>query len=140
MNARNIDKKAIKEIFEEKTLGELLAEGLQDVADGLKKGKRSFSKEFTCHKVVLDLNPTPYDPELVKATREVLGCSQAVFAQFLGVSVKTVSAWEQGTNTPQGVACRIMDEIRHKPKYFQKRIRQLAIKKTKSKPRHEPAV
>jgi len=77
----------------------------------------------------LDLRPTAYSPELVKATRKSLRASQKVFAELLGVSVKTVCAWEQGINTPQDVACRFMDEIRHDPSYWLKRIKESAIVK-----------
>ena len=53
-----------------------------------------------------------------------------LFARFLGVSVKTVRAWEQGTNTPQEIACRLMDEILHDPDYWRKRLSQLARSRT----------
>ena len=34
--------------------------------------------------------------------------TQHVFADFLGVSVKTVEAWERGRNHPTGPACRLI--------------------------------
>ena len=34
--------------------------------------------------------------------------SQRIFAGYLGVSDKTVEAWEAGTNRPSGAACRIL--------------------------------
>ena len=67
--------------------------------------------------MVLDLLPMPYGPALVKRTRAILSVSQGIFAQFLGVSVNTVQAWERGINVPKDVACRFMDEIRHNPDY-----------------------
>ena len=35
--------------------------------------------------------------------------TQAVFANYMGVSSKTVEAWEKGTNHPTGSACRLLD-------------------------------
>ncbi|MCP4219220.1 MAG: helix-turn-helix domain-containing protein, partial [bacterium] len=37
-----------------------------------------------------------------------LGLSQATFARVIGVSKKTVEAWESGRNDPQGPAQRIL--------------------------------
>jgi putative transcriptional regulator len=34
--------------------------------------------------------------------------TQRLFAEALGVSVKTVEAWETGTNSPSGVANRML--------------------------------
>ena len=117
-------------LFEEKTLGELLAEGFEEFADALQSDKRAAAEEFTCHKISLELQPTAYDPTLVRETRQLLKASQSVFAKFLGVSVKTVRAWEQGNNVPRDATCRLMDEIRHNPKYFQKRMSELAVRKS----------
>lgn len=35
--------------------------------------------------------------------------SQSMFASFMGVSKKTVEAWECGRNHPTGSACRLLD-------------------------------
>ena len=34
--------------------------------------------------------------------------TQAVFALYMGVSIKTVEAWESGRTHPTGPACRLM--------------------------------
>ena len=120
------------DILNGKTLGELVADGFEEFAKEIKANNHAVPKKFTCHEVALDLHPTEYSPGLVKKTRAVLNASQAVFAQFLGVSPQTVRAWEQGKNIPRDSACRLMDEIRHKPAYWQKRIRELIVRKTKS--------
>ena len=101
---------------------------LKELAEALQSGAR-LSDQFTCRKVVLDLPATPYDAKLVKETRRLLGASQAVFAQLLGVSVKTVCAWEQGENTPSDMACRFMDEIRHNPPYWLERLTRSSVTK-----------
>lgn len=117
------------DLFEGKAFGELLAEGLEEFAEALKTDKRSIPGKFNCRKVSLKLSPTVYSPELVRKTRGLLSASQAVFAQFLGVSVQAVRAWEQGINPPRDSARRLMDEIRHKPDYWRERIRELAVER-----------
>ena len=102
------------------SVGAQILKRLNGFAEALKNDE-AVSERFTCRRVVLDLNPTPYSPELVKETRKILGASQAMFAQFLGVSVQTVRSWEQGKNTPSDMACRFMDEIRRNPKYWLER-------------------
>jgi putative transcriptional regulator len=63
----------------------------------------------------------------VKRVRELLGASQAVFAEFLGVNVNTVRSWEQGKRLPQPIACRFLSEIESDPLYWRRRIGQGAI-------------
>jgi len=109
--------------------GKEIVDNLEELADALEK-KEIISEKFTCHKVALNLIPTTYTPEMVKETREILSVSQALFAQFLDVSVKTVQAWEQGDNPVSGPACRLMDEIRENPEYWCNRIMELAVSKT----------
>ena len=71
--------------------------------------------------------PSVYHPRLVRETRDLLAASQAVFARFLGVSVQTVRAWEQGVNTPSTLASRFLDEIRHDPAYWRTRLRETVV-------------
>ncbi len=110
------------------SVGSKIIRRLEGFAEAL-ESKAAVSEQFTCRKIVLNLKPTPYDPKLVKETRRILGASQAVFAQFLGVSPKTVHAWEQGLSTPQDIACRFMDEIRGNPPYWVDRLRRAAVTK-----------
>jgi putative transcriptional regulator len=110
------------------SLGKVIADRLGEFADALESGE-PLSAKFTCRKVVLDLCPMAYDPKLVKTTRAVLSVSQSIFAQFLGVSVDTVQAWESGVNTPKEMACRFMDEIRHDPNYWRRRLMESISRK-----------
>ena len=50
-----------------------------------------------------------YNKSEIKAIRTHAGMTQAVFADYMGVSSKTVEAWEKGTNHPTGSACRLLD-------------------------------
>lgn len=108
-----------------------IIQGLQRFADALESGE-DVTETFTCRKIVLDLEPTSYSPELVKKTRKMLGMSQAMFAQFLGASRQAVQKWEQGRGKPEPVACRFMDEIRRNPEYWRNRFLELAKPKTAS--------
>ena len=50
-----------------------------------------------------------YNAEGVKEIRQSLHMTQAMFAGMIGVSQKTVEAWESGRNTPMGPASRFLD-------------------------------
>jgi len=107
----------------------------RDLVDGMEgfladlRSEAPLTEKYTCRRVVLDLQPRAYGAKEAKATRLLLKASQALFAQFLGVSVKTVRAWEQG-KTPSDMACRFMDEIQRNPDYWRERLRESAKVKT----------
>lgn len=111
-----------------KSVGERIIEGLTEFADALESGE-PLDQQFMCHKVQMDLTPRRYRPKQVRATRALLGASQALFARFLGVSVQTVRAWEQGTNVPSGMAARFMDEIHFDPRHWIARFRKSAVRR-----------
>ena len=54
---------------------------------------------------------THFDASEIKRIRISAGMTQVLFAEFLGVSVKTVEAWEAGTNHPSGAASRLLSMI-----------------------------
>ncbi len=45
----------------------------------------------------------------IKRIRNEAGMTQAVFAKYMGVSPKTVEAWELGRTHPTGPAYRLID-------------------------------
>lgn len=49
-----------------------------------------------------------YKSEEIKKIRKNTGLSQKLFASYLGVSNKTVEAWERGINQPSGAASRML--------------------------------
>ena len=57
----------------------------------------------------------PMGKEDVAELRAQLKCSQAVFANYLNVSPKTVQAWEQGIGKPTGAALRLLSIAKKKP-------------------------
>ncbi|MBQ1985679.1 MAG: helix-turn-helix domain-containing protein, partial [Clostridia bacterium] len=51
----------------------------------------------------------------IKDIRNTAGMTQALFAKYLGVSLKTVEAWEAGRNQPSGAACRMLAITKRDP-------------------------
>lgn len=49
-----------------------------------------------------------WKPEEIRGLRINASMTQRTFADFMGVSVKTVEAWENGRNRPNGSAARLM--------------------------------
>lgn len=77
-----------------------LTEALDDVKSSEKKLKR---------RVVSVVPVKKYTADEVKKIRKHTAMSQKIFASYLGVSEKTVEAWEAGINTPSGTASRILN-------------------------------
>lgn len=53
----------------------------------------------------------------IKKIRNDAGMTQALFAKYMGVSVKTVEAWEAGKNQPEGAARRLLALTREDPTF-----------------------
>ena len=113
------------------SIADEILEGLTEFVESL-EASDDLDDRFTCHRVKLDLKPETYNGEKVKATRRLLNVSQALFAKFLGVSVKTVRSWEQGLGEPSKIASRFMDEIQREPAHY--RMRLAKSLRSKSKP------
>ena len=62
--------------------------------------------------------PTGYAAKDVRATRQRLRVSVAVFARLVGVSAKLVEHWEQGRRAPSKLAARLLDRINADPDGF----------------------
>jgi len=61
-----------------------------------------------------------YTAKEVKAIRLQQNMSQRLFAKALGVSVKTVEAWEMGVNRPSGIACRMLEFLTYDNSLFER--------------------
>ena len=62
------------------------------------------------------LNNLPaYNPSEIKTVRDKTQMTQKVFSDLLGVSVRTVEAWEAGKSHPNGSARRLLHLIEQKP-------------------------
>jgi DNA-binding transcriptional regulator YiaG len=111
-----------------KTLAQEIVDGIDEFTAAVASG-RPLATKFNCRTVTVDFGSPEYDGELVKKTRAVLGASQTIFAQLLGVSPKTVRAWEQDVNLPHEASCRLMDEVRRDPAYWRKRLSDAIVVK-----------
>ncbi|WP_170178089.1 helix-turn-helix domain-containing protein [Schaedlerella arabinosiphila] len=76
-----------------------LTEALEDAGSKDKKLKR---------RVVSVIPVKVYNADEIQDIRRKTGLSQKLFASYMGVSLKTVEAWEAGTNHPSGTASRIL--------------------------------
>lgn len=95
-------------VFDEIKIG--LNEAIEYEKGNLKANKRTISitpiEEFTASEI--------------KAIRKNAGMTQVLFAKYLGVSLKTVEAWESGRNQPNGAACRMLSITKKDPLFPKK--------------------
>lgn len=110
------------------SIADQIVEGLEEFAADLKSGQ-DIGAKYNTRKLTLAVRPSHYDADRVRATRQALDASQSIFAQFVGASLETVRAWEQGKKTPSGIAARFLDEINRDKPYWQERLKALAINK-----------
>lgn len=87
--------------------------GLQEAVEH-EQGKRKLRTK------TVKVLPTPeYNKEKVKEIRINFGISQAVFATVIGVSTKTVEAWESGRNKPDRSTSRLLQIFERNPKIIE---------------------
>jgi putative transcriptional regulator len=88
---------------------ESIMQGLTEAVD-YQQGK------ITARKTRLTIKPVAaFNTEDIKHIRQKTGLSQVVFAGSLGVSPKTVEAWENGRNKPEGASRRLLEIVRDDP-------------------------
>ncbi len=104
-------------------LGSEMVAGLSAFRETLESGV-PIATRHTVRTISLDLHARPYSPDDVRRVRAHLGASQALFAEFLGVGVKALRSWEQGSRPVPMIACRFMDEIVENPELWTRRIRR----------------
>lgn len=95
---------------------------IQGLSEAVEYSKDA-NKKVRIHTVSVEPVPT-FDSTSVKAVRNSLGMTQAVFASVMGVSKKTVEAWEQGANTPSGPSCRLLEMFRTDPSAARQIVRE----------------
>jgi putative transcriptional regulator len=66
-------------------------------------GKGGFTRRAVDAKAFRRAQKVAWDKSIA-ATRQKLGLSQSRFARLLGISIRTLHHWEQGTRTPSGAA------------------------------------
>ncbi|MBX7059761.1 MAG: type II toxin-antitoxin system MqsA family antitoxin [Leptospirales bacterium] len=94
----------------------------QSVAESILKGlgeavQYEAGKKSAGRTVTIKIAPLPkISRQKIKKIRENLHLSQRRFADVLGVSIKTVEAWESGRNKPAGSSIRLLQIIERQPK------------------------
>jgi len=84
-------------------------QGLTEAVD-YQQGKTNARKTRLSIKPVATFNNAD-----IKRIRQRTGLSQVMFASSLGVSSKTVEAWENGRNKPEGASRRLLEIARDDP-------------------------
>ena len=82
-----------------------LKEGLQEAIDFEKGIGTAKTATFVIEPV------KKYSNNDIKRVRKEAGMTQTVFANYLGVSKKTVEAWELGRTHPTGPANRLLEML-----------------------------
>jgi putative transcriptional regulator len=93
---------------------ESIMQGLTEAVD-YQQGKISARKNKLTIKPV-----SVFNIDDIKRIRQKTGLSQAVFAGSLGVSPKTVEAWENGRNRPEGASRRLLEIVRDDPGFLKR--------------------
>lgn len=101
---------------------------MSDIFDSLKKGLQE-AVDYESGKAVpvktqkITVAPLRrFNAAEIRNIRKSLLLSQHVFSNLLGVSTKTVEAWESGRNVPQGPALRMLDLMNRNPSIVRKYI------------------
>lgn len=95
------------------TIYQSVIKGLQEAIDHEEGRIRAKSYTF-------EIKPMPeYDQERIRQIRKQAHMTQKIFAEIMGVSVKTVEAWESGRNKPQGPAKRMLSMMEIEPNIFE---------------------
>ena len=84
----------------------------EDLQEGLLQAIDYAKGQGPARVVTYKIDPvTDYNKEQIRQIRIDAQMTQHVFADYLGVSVKTVEAWERGRTHPTGPACRILSML-----------------------------
>ena len=77
--------------------------------------------KIKARKTKLTIKPVDtFDTDDIKQIRQKTRLSQVIFAGSLGVSPKTVEAWENGRNKPDGASCRLLEIVRDDPSFIKR--------------------
>jgi len=73
------------------------------------------SVKLDLRSVELPARPRPMKPADIRAVRESLNASQALFARLLNVSSNAVESWEQGIREPRQATLKLLHIARKNP-------------------------
>jgi putative transcriptional regulator len=93
---------------------ESITQGLSEAID-YQQGK------INARRTKLTIKPVDtFNTDDIKRIRQKTGLSQVIFAGSLGVSPKTVEAWENGRNKPEGASRRLLEIVRDDPGFLRR--------------------
>jgi len=93
----------------------------KSIMKGLTEAEDYQQGKITARKSKLTIKPvTAFNTTEIKRIRQNTGLSQVVFAGSLGVSPKTVEAWENGRNKPEGASRRLLEVVRDDPCFLKR--------------------
>jgi putative transcriptional regulator len=91
----------------------------ESIMQGLAETANYQQGKITARKMKLTIKPVAtFNTDDIKQIRQKTGLSQVVFADSLGVSPKTVEAWENGRNKPEGASRRLLEIVRDDPDFL----------------------
>lgn len=99
----------MKKVKEESVFESLLS----SINDAIEYEKGNSKKART--RVVKVESIPSFSAEEIKLIRNSLKLTQNIFASLMGVHIKTVEAWESGTNKPSGTAQRLLSIYKNNP-------------------------
>ena len=85
---------------------ESIITGLTEAVEDAKSAEKKLKRNTVTIAPVKEYHATD-----IQKIRKSTGFSQQLFAGYLGVSKKTVEAWEAGTNHPFGAASRLLNML-----------------------------
>ena len=89
-----------------------------DIKTGLTEAIEFEKGNLKASTKTITINPIEeFTAKEIKEIRNNTGMTQILFAKYLGVSVKTIEAWEAGTNHPNGAACRMLAITKKDPQF-----------------------
>ncbi len=89
-----------------------------DIKTGLSEAIEYEKGNLKAKTTTLTIEPVgEFSSSEIKSIRNSTGLTQNLFAKYMGVSVKTVEAWEAGRNHPDGPACRLLCLTKKDPSF-----------------------
>jgi len=93
----------------------------ESIMQGLTEAEEYQQGKINARKTKLTVKPAiTFNNNDIKHIRQRTGLSQVMFAGSLGVSPKTIEAWENGRNKPEGASCRLLEIVRDDPAFLQR--------------------
>jgi len=92
----------------------------KSIMQGLTEAAAHQRGKISARKTKLTIKPVgTFNTAEIKRIRKRTGLSQVMFAGSIGVSAKTIEAWENGRNKPEGSSRRMLEIVRDNPNFLQ---------------------